>query len=222
MLTQSDDEGKNWSTPRHLPEGILGPIKNKPIQLANGDILCGSSTEDNGWRVHFERTSDLGVIWQKTGPVNEPPTIEAIQPSILTLGNGRLQAVGRTQQRRIFTINSDDSGKTWGEMKRNEMLNPNSGIDAVTLKDGRHILVYNHTIRDRSPLNVAVSRDGKEWQAAAVLEDTRGEFSYPAVIQTADGLVHTTYTWKRQRVKHVVLDPAKLAGKPIRGGVWPQ
>jgi len=222
MLIQSDDGGKHWSAPRRLPDGILGPIKNKPIHLASGDILCGSSTESNGWRVHFERTSDLGLTWQKTGSVNEPPTIEAIQPSILTLGNGRLQAVGRTQQRRIFAINSEDGGKTWGEMKLTELPNPNSGIDAVTLKDGRHVLVYNHTTQGRSPLNVAVSADGKMWRAAAVLEHTPGEFSYPAVIQTADGLVHTTYTWKRQRVKHVVLDPAKLAGKPIVGGVWPE
>ncbi|HMC28368.1 MAG TPA: exo-alpha-sialidase, partial [Verrucomicrobiae bacterium] len=74
----------------------------------------------------------------------------------------------------------------------------------------------------RSPLNVAVSSDGKLWQAAAVLEEPPGEFSYPAVIQTSDGLVHVTYTWKRQRVKHVVLNPAKLGGKPIRGGVWPE
>src|SRR5439155_13546317 len=168
-----------------------------------------------------ERTSDLGLTWQKTGSVNEPPTIEAIQPSTLTLGNGRLQAVGRTQQRRIFTINSEDGGKTWGEMKLTELPNPNSGIDAVTLKDGPHVLIYNHTTHDRSPLNVAVSSDGKLWQAAAVLEDTPGEFSYPAVIQTSDGLVHVTYTWKRQRVKHVVLDPAKLAGPAIRNGVWP-
>lgn len=222
MLITSDDSGKHWSPPRRLPDGILGPIKNKPIQLANGDILCGSSTENNGWRVHFERTSDLGLTWSKTGPVNEPRTIEAIQPSVLMLGNGRLQAVGRTQQRRIFAINSDDSGKAWGEMKLTELPNPNSGIDAVTLKDGRHVLVYNHTTQGRSPLNVAVSSDGKTWQAGAVLEDTPGEFSYPAVIQTGDGLVHTTYTWKRQRVKHVVLDPAKLAGKPIRGGTWPE
>jgi predicted neuraminidase len=82
-------------------------------------------------------------------------------------------------------------------------------------------MVYNHTAKGRSPLNVAVSSDGKTWQAALVLENEPGEYSYPAVIQAADGLVHTTYTWKRARIKHVVIDPAKLELKPIVDGAWP-
>ena len=84
------------------------------------------------------------------------------------------------------------------------------GVDAVTLMDGRHLLVYNHTPIARSPLNVAVSKDGKAWTPALVLEDQRGEYSYPAVVQSRDGLVHVTYTWKRQKIKHVVIDPTKL------------
>jgi predicted neuraminidase len=222
MLAQSEDGGRTWGKPRRLPDGILGPIKNKPIQLANGDILCPSSTEDHGWRVHFERTTDGGATWQKSEPVNDGLKIAAIQPSILSLSEGHLQAVGRTRQQRIFEISSLDGGKTWDQMRLTELPNPNSGIDAVTLKDGRHLLVYNHTTRNRSPLNVAVSADGKAWEAALVLEDTPGEFSYPAIIQTADGLAHITYTWKRQRVKHVVVDPAKLKGKPIKDGAWPE
>jgi predicted neuraminidase len=99
--------------------------------------------------------------------------------------------------------------------------NPNSGIDAVTLRDGRHLIVYNHTDRGRSPLNVALSLDGKTWQAALVLESEPGEYSYPAVIQSADGLVHITYTWKRQRIKHVVIDPAELKSVPMTNGKWP-
>jgi predicted neuraminidase len=71
-------------------------------------------------------------------------------------------------------------------------------------------LIYNHTTTGRSPLNVAISKDGKSWSAGPVLESDSGEYSYPAVIQTSDGLVHITYTWKRQKVKHVVIDPAKL------------
>ena len=230
MLTTSTDDGKTWSAPRRLPEGILGPIKNKPVQLANGDILSGTSTEgDGGWRVHFERSSDGGQTWTATPPVNDGKEIGAIQPSILFHGKDQLQAVGRTRQGQIFDIWSKDGGKTWGKMTLTEMPNPNSGTDAVTLRDGRQLLVYNHNpnYKGRNPLNVAVSKDGKEWLAALVLEDEPGApngFAYPAVIQTGDGLVHITYTWRREKIKHVVVDPTKLVPRPMNGRVllWPQ
>jgi predicted neuraminidase len=112
-------------------------------------------------------------------------------------------------------------------MESTGLPNPNSGTDAVTLADGRHLLVYNHNSAKgnggRSPLNVAVSDDGKSWQAALVLEDdpTR-HFSYPAVIQTSGGLVHVTYTWNRERIKHVVIDPAKLEARAMAEGKWPE
>jgi predicted neuraminidase len=223
MLMTSSDSGKNWSAPRRLPENIIGPVKNKPVQLANGDILCGSSTEDSGWQVHFERTPDLGKTWQIVGPVNRPNEIGAIQPSILLHPGHRLQAVGRTRQGRIFQTWSEDSGKTWGEMTLTGLPNPNSGTDAVTLRDGRQLLVYNHTTKGRSPLNIAVSADGRLWQAALTLEDEPGrEFSYPAVIQTSDGLVHIVYTWNRRRIKHVVVEPGRLELKPMENGKWPK
>ncbi len=246
MLKTSTDNGRTWSEARRLPQGILGPIKNKPVQLANGDLLCSTSTEDDGWRVHFERTSDGGQTWSKTAPLNDGKTIGAIQPSILFLGGNRLLAIGRTEQNRIFQIASDDLGATWGEMKLTSLPNPNSGTDAVTLKDGRHLLVYNHTAADRKDyvgngrarLNLAVSRDGETWQAALELENEtqadrrsgssntkkipRIEFSYPAIIQTSDGLVHVTYTWKRQRIKHVVIDPTILTPRDMPHSDWPQ
>ena len=219
----STDGGQTWSKPRRLPAGIAGPIKNKPVQLAGGDLLCPSSTEPDGWQVHFERTSDLGQTWSVTGPVNDPKEIGAIQPGILFHPGGKLQAVGRTRQGKIFEIWSDDAGLTWGKMTLTALPNPNSGIDAVTLRDGRQLLVYNHTPKGRSPLNAALSSDGKQWEAALVLEnEPRQEFSYPAVIQTSDGLVHVTYTWKRQRIKHAVLDPSHFKSIAILEGKWPQ
>jgi predicted neuraminidase len=232
MMMTSDNEGKTWSQPHRLPDGILGPIKNKPVQLANGDILCPSSTEgDGGWRVHFERTSDLGRTWQATPPVNDGKDIGAIQPSILFHPGGKLQAVGRTRNGNIFQVWSDDGGKTWSTMTLTPLPNPDSGTDAVTLKDGRQLLVYNHNTREktknkgRSPLNLAVSSDGEIWRAALVLEDdpsVPSGFAYPAVVQTRDGLVHITYTWKRERIKHVVIDPARLKLRPLSAGQWPQ
>lgn len=221
-LTTSDDGGKTWGTVRRLPNGTLGPIKNKPVQLANGDLLCPTSSEHDGWRVHFERSRDLGKTWDIIGPVNDGKEFGAIQPSILFHGANRLQAVGRSRQGKVFQIWSEDGGQTWGKMTATPLPNPNSGTDAVTLRDGRQLIVYNHTAKGRSPLNVAVSRDGQAWQAAAVLESEPGEYSYPAVIQAADGIVHITYTWKRQRVKHVVVDPAKLDLKPMPDGAWPK
>ena len=206
MLMKSEDSGQSWSKPQRLPEGIIGPIKNKPVQLPNGDILCSASTENHGWQVHFERTRDLGETWEATPPVNDGKQISAIQPSILFHPGGKLQAIGRTRQSKLFEIWSEDSAKTWGPMTLTTVPNPNSGTDALTLKDGRHLLVYNPTARGRIPLKVALSTDGKEWKDALTLEDEPGkEFSYPTVIQARDGTVHITYTWKRQRIKHATV-----------------
>lgn len=132
-----------------------------------------------------------------------------------------MQAIGRTRQGKIFQTWSDDGGDRWQALSATSLPNPNSGIDAVTLADGRQLVVYNHTSAGRSPLNVAISGDGHDWQAALVLEDTPGEYSYPAVIQTGDGLVHITYTWKRQRVRHLVVDPQALEPRAMRDGQWP-
>lgn len=232
MFTTSTNDGLTWAEPLRLPTGILGPIKNKPVQLADGTVLCGSSTEgDGGWRVHFERTGNFGQTWTTTPPVNDGKAIGAIQPSILFHPGGRLQAIGRTHNDKLFQIWSDDNGFTWGKMTLLDLPNPDSGTDAVTLHDGRQLLVYNHNTRDqtknkgRSPLNVAISTDGKNWSAALVLENDANApsgFAYPAVIQTADGLVHITYTWERKRIRHVVIDPSKLTLRPIVAGVWPK
>ena len=210
MLTTSSDEGKTWSKPRRLPDGILGPTKNKPIQLGDGSILCPSSSEFPVWSVHVERTSDLGKTWQHTGPLNDGKRFAAIQPTILAYPSGKLQILCRSRQGRITESWSGDDGRTWSTMQVTSLPNPNSGIDAVMLKDGRALLVYNHADKERSALAVAVSADGKTWKAALVLESDPGEYSYPAIIQTSDGLVHITYTWKRERIKHVVVDPREF------------
>lgn len=223
MLTNSSDDGKTWHTPTRLPEGILGPVKNKPILLSDGSLLCGSSTEEQGnlWRVHFERLNRDGT-WTRIGPVHDGQQIRAIQPSILIHGDQRLQAIGRSRNGKLFEVWSDDNGQTWGEMTLADLPNSSTGTDAVTLKDGRQLLIYNHTPKGRTPLNVAVSSDGKAWQAAIVLENEPGEYSYPAVVQAADGNVHITYTWKRKRIRHVAIDPRKLTLRPIVEGRWPE
>lgn len=232
-MKTSNDRGATWSESRRLPKGVLGPIKNKPLQLADGTIVCPTSTESNGWKVYLERTSDLCASWKQSEPINDGQRIGAIQPSILFHSAGRWQMLARDRRRQgyIWSAWSSDEGKSWSELESLALPNPSSGIDAVTLSDGRQLLVYNHTQRgndltgfadSRSMLNVAVSSDGKVWNAAILLERSPGEYSYPAVIQTRDGRVHITYTWKRERIKHVTVDPGTLQLTPIVSGVWPK
>jgi len=206
----SRDHGATWSRSERLPEGILGPIKNKPVLLSSGLLLSGSSTEHDGWTVHMEMSRDFGSTWTQSKPLNDPKEFGAIQPTLLTYPGGRIQALCRSQQGVVVELWSEDEGQSWGPMKRTQLPNPNAGLDGVTLKDGRQLLVYNHTPRGRSPLNVAVSRDGIAWTPVVALETRRGEYSYPAVIQSRDGKVHVSYTWKRTRIRHVVLDPERI------------
>ena len=229
----SYDRGRTFRDRRRLPETIDGPVRCKPILLDDGQtLLCGSSTEHDGWRVHFEKIKlDGGVPdgnWTRIGPINSGKKFAAIQPTFLRHGDGKLQVLCRTKQSVVATSFSEDDGETWSELEATNLPNPNSGIEVVTLDDGRHLLIYNHLGSSitgwgrRGMLNLAISEDGKDWRKVAVLEkEAKSEFSYPAIIQTSDGLVHMTYTWKRQRVKHVVIDPKKIdAGESLSLESW--
>lgn len=220
MVKTSTDGGHTWGEPRRLPEGVLGPIKNKPVVLPDGTWLSPSSTEGkDGWQVHFERSRDAGNAWEVVGPVEKGPSLEAIQPSVLFHENGVLQALCRSKQGVVAQTWSKDGGRSWSALTAAELPNPNSGTDAVTLADGRQLIVYNHSAHrphepkgNRWPLDIAVSDDGLTWRRVVTLETepNKAGYAYPAVIQAADGLVHITYTWDRKRIKHVVVDPKKL------------
>ncbi len=216
VLKRSNDGGESWSEAELLPAGILGPIKNKPLLLSDGTLVCGSSVESwHAWACWMEMTKDGGKTWEnKYGPIEVPgERFSLIQPALFLDNDGNLRMLARATRRigNICTSISKDGGKTWEPAKPIELPNPNAGIDAAGLENGNIVLVYNHTKRSRRELNVAVSKDGGDsWTMVITLEDQPGEFSYPAVIQTEDGKVHTTYTWKRKRIKHVVIDPAKL------------
>jgi alpha-L-rhamnosidase len=227
-LIRSFDGGKTWTQREELPKNILGPIKNKPVLIGN-KLVCPTSTEKNGWKVHFEFTEDKGKTWRETQPINDGKTVNAIQPSILFHKDGSLQILCRSLNGAIADAWSKDGGETWSEMKLIDLPNNNSGTDAVTLKDGRQVLIYNHVKTPegakkgaRTPLNIAVSKDGKKWFASLILEDSPiGQYSYPSIIQGNDGYIHAIYTWRRQRIKYMKIDPKQLKEVPIVNGQWP-
>jgi alpha-L-fucosidase len=213
MVKTSTDAGRMWSAPRRLPPGVLGPIKNKPVQLADGTILAPSSVEKTGghWTIHLEKSTDRGQTWQ-VQPIDNDSPLDVIQPSVLVYPAGRLQLLCRGKQGRIVQTWSTDNGATWGQLSQTTLLNPNSGTDAVTLRNGTQLLVYNPALpgkdwfNGRSELRVAQSTDGQTWRDVAVLEHgSTEEYSYPAIIQAQDGRVHITYTYNRRNIKHVVL-----------------
>lgn len=219
----SRDRGRTWSAIEHLPAGLYGPIKNKPLVLENGTIVSGTSVESyRSWACWVERSSDHGRTWTRIGPIAMPPPAGAaaaavrtsgiIQPAIVPLGGRRLRMFVRATSDigRICYSDSGDLGLTWSAPRPTSLPNPNSGIDAVALRDGRVVMIYNHTEKGRSPLNAAVSRDGENWRMFATLESEPGEFSYPAVIQSESGDVHVTYTWNRRRIRHVILPLADV------------
>ncbi len=230
-LTKSKDGGKTWSDKEPLPfdsdgRAFLGPIKNKP-ELIDGRLLCGSSTEDNGWRFHMEILDLKTRQWKyipvestvatKTDDTKQHP-IDCIQPSILKLKDGRLMVMMRTHNARLAKSYSSDGGQTWTPVELSDVENNQSGTDAVTMQDGRHVLIYNNfeTLPmtkkgPRTPCSIALSDDGTHWHHALTLEDSPiDQYSYPAIIQGKDGSLHCLYTWRRQRVAYKNIDPNKL------------
>ncbi|MEB2784454.1 sialidase family protein [Algoriphagus persicinus] len=205
LYKTSEDGGKTWSKAIQIPPGMLGPVKNKSVSLADGTLLHPSSFETNGvWSMHVETTTSDIQNWQKIEIDNG--SFHAIQPTVLFYPNGKLQMLARTQEGVIGTTWSSDGGKSWTTVESTGLVHNNSGIDAVTLESGIQLLLCNPIKKGRNKLSLMMSMDGVNWEELHVLEDQpEGEFSYPAIIQAKDGSVHMTYTYNREKIKYVSL-----------------
>ena len=209
-MVRSRDGGKTWAHRESLPDGVLGPVKNKPI-MSKGRIISPCSLEKGGWRLYFEYSDDMGKTWRRTEDVKADSGMLAIQPTILLLPGGRLEALCRTRSRYIGVTYSSDNGETWSRLQLTDVPNNNSGIDAVNMKDGGYAMVYNdYPIEPnkqkgaRTPLSIGLSQDGLHWKPWVTLEDSPiSQYSYPSIIQGKDGRLHIVYTWRRQRIKYV-------------------
>lgn len=246
LRKHSEDEGQTWSAAEPLPEGVLGPIKDKPLVLSDGAIVSGSSVEANSasenlkWTAWIERSVDNGKSWTKAGPITVPVSADVpdagalaaaregkhadrdeaakvttkvtppadhlvglIQPAVVAMGGHHLRFYARSRGRaqRIAIADSLDDGRSWSEARYIDLPNPNSGIDAVGLKDGRVVVVFNNSYNRRTPLNLAVSKDGEHFTVFKKLDEGPGQYSYPAIVQAANGDLLVCYSWRRQTIK---------------------
>lgn len=210
-LMCSKDGGYSWSDPVTLNPGLLGAIKNKPLRVGRR-IIAPSSTEP-AWQPHFEVSTNNGRSWRKV-KVPLDTSIIAIQPAILQLPGDTLMALMRTKNGFLARTLSTNLGRTWSAMELTDIPNNNSGIDAMTLSNGQHVMVYTplglnpgSEFGPRTPLVLAVSKDGRSWHDVLTLEQQAGEYSYPSIIEGADGTLHVVYTFQRKRIKyaHILL-----------------
>jgi len=204
---------------------MLGPVRAKPITLANGDILAGTSLESyRTWSSWMEISSDGGATWSKHGPIlfgdSERDRRGTIQPTLMEVAPGVVRAFFRTNRMgKIATSISEDGGRTWARMRLTDLDHPSAGIDTVRLEDGRGILIYNPSTTRRTPLSLAVSfDDGVTWEDFLVVEaldeGQRGELSYPAMIQDMNGDLQITYTWNRRRIRHATVPLSVIPTRP--------
>ncbi len=212
-LRRSRDGGTSWTEPELLPAGVQGPVKNKPIEMPGGVLLCGSSHESyQAWASWVDRSPDGGRTWTKHGPIQVPGhPYGIIQPALVTDGEQVIALCRSRGLNRVVRAVSTDLGLTWGPAEPIDLPQNNSGLDAVRLRDGRTVLIYNHTQTGRTPLNLATSLTlGRRWTTGPVLESAPGEYSYPAIIEARDGTIHFTYTWRRQRIRYGTCSPSDL------------
>jgi predicted neuraminidase len=97
-------------------------------------------------------------------------------------------------------------------MMATERPNPDAGISGLRLSDGRLLVAFNDSAKDRSNLTLAVaSADGKTWRRVIALEnEPDANFSYPFLMRTADGMIRMAYTRKRKAIGLTTFNEAWL------------
>jgi predicted neuraminidase len=216
-LKQSFDSGRTWSWSRRLG---LSPcfnvselVKNGPTRLADGGWVVPIYHELLGKfpELLWLHADAAGVTAVKSRPFGGQT---AFQPALVALDAEQALLLCRTagSLRETYLARTDTTARHWTPPQPTGLPNPDSGLDALRLSDGRLLLAFNDTPAGREVLRLAWSTDdGRNWTRAATLADDPGaEFSYPFLLQTRDGLVHVSYTWKRRGIKHVTFNLAWL------------
>ena len=222
---RSVDGGRTWSAAEPLVSGDRGgrgAVRNKPIRLASGHWIAGASIERwRRWDSFMDRSADGLGDWEAGQTIGFDRSRFAgkglIQPTLWESAPGIVHALFRSTDGRVHRSDSQDDGLTWSKSYPIDVPNNNSGLDLVRMKNGDLALVCNPVPGNwaaRTPLSVLFSRDnGETWPGRIDLETEPGEFSYPAIIETDEGLA-ISYTWNRRRIAVARIAATSIPSSP--------
>lgn len=166
-----------------------------PTELPSGRLLVPLYSDGYDFSI-VAFTDDGGAHWQSSEPIVGDGSI---QPSIVRRKDGTLIAYMRDNgppPKRVHISTSRDDGVTWSRVEDTEIRNPGSGMEAIALRDGRWVMIYNDTEKGRDSLAVSLSDDeGRTWKWTRHLEKQPGSFHYPTIVQGADGALHASYSY---------------------------
>ena len=209
---RSGDRGMTWTEPRTIDGPLGANVKYPPLRMVDGHLLLPAYDDLLSRSLFF--VSPDGDNWTLRSAVYTEPPHEDIQPSVVKLGSNRLLTIMRNKgQEWLWVMASDDNGGSWSQPQNSGFPNPGSAAAMLRLANGHLLLVYNDSPTERRPLSAAISADdGATWTAARIVANGDSTYSYPAVVQTADGLVHLLYSLGRESIQHVTMNEAWIVG----------
>jgi len=211
-FSRSSDCGDTWTPPSIFDDEPGMMVRHRPVRLSTGRILL-PAYDEKAWEGLAYLSDDGGRSWRRSGlMVAKAP---AIQPAIIERDDGALHALLRSGREvsHAWECDSADEGESWSRCVPSALHNPNSGADMVRLESGETIACFNDTPAGRTPLTLAISYDeGRTWAARRNIEDEPGEYSYPTLMEGADGTVHLVYTWRRERIRWIRFEAGWIEG----------
>jgi predicted neuraminidase len=213
----SEDDGQSWSAPVRLTTSAffnLGTLtRNQAVALANGEFGLPVYHELFDRRAEWLRIGSAGQVLAK---VRMPSLSTSFQPAVVAIDRDRAFAVQRSSNSRGDTIAASttaDGGASWQAAPQLPIANYDDALALLRLAGGRLLLAANPH-RFRNFLQLFLSEDdGVTWRPSRIIEDDPdryAEYSYPALAQTPDGLIHLLYTYRRATIAHAVFNEATL------------
>lgn len=213
----STDGGQTWSKAERLPTSAFGTLGSglggAPLMLADGGIALPLDRRLLGRGGELLRLSATGRVIDKTR-LDHPPG--GGRPAIVALDGQRALALTSGDGEKRAALGSTDGGRHWSALEGFDLPGPDTPLAVLRLASGRLLLAGNPT-GGKGSLQLWLSADdGHSWRAGPTIEtaaDGAAEFTDPALLQARDGRIHLAYTWRRQRIKHLVFSEAWLEAK---------